>query len=320
MNFTSRLSSLYKLVSNLRSNPEFAETSRFLVIGVQWLSFCYVIDKYVLHVSITHGPSMMPTLDEMGNLILVDRISPSRLGWAPIARGDIVIASSSYKRDFTVCKRVIALPGDTVRVAPPPSQRHLFDFDRDIPKGVEPKYYDNNNEDEENDEYDNGDDDEDNETKNFNFNNKRAGGYQEGGSFFRKVIVPPGHVWLEGDNPHDSVDSRYYGPVPGALIRGRAIARIWPLTSARWLDRDSCPKPVANTILRDAMLQDPVIISDVKQTLLARKEYLQDELNRSIVMARYLAKKEQQREYSRLLLTGQLNNQSIYSKQTTTLR
>jgi len=40
--------------------------------------------------------------------------------------------------------------------------------------------------------------------------------------------VPPGHVWLEGDNPQTSVDSRDYGPVPGGLLWGRVMARVWP--------------------------------------------------------------------------------------------
>ena len=48
---------------------------------------------------------------------------------------------------------------------------------------------------------------------------------------FSYVIVPEGHVWLEGDNKHDSVDSRTYGAVPQALILSRAFCRIWPLNS-----------------------------------------------------------------------------------------
>ncbi|XP_067850307.1 mitochondrial inner membrane protease subunit 1 isoform X2 [Heptranchias perlo] len=40
--------------------------------------------------------------------------------------------------------------------------------------------------------------------------------------------VPKGHVWLEGDNLQNSTDSRNYGPVPYALIRGRVCLKIWP--------------------------------------------------------------------------------------------
>jgi hypothetical protein len=38
--------------------------------------------------------------------------------------------------------------------------------------------------------------------------------------------VPPGHIWLEGDNLIVSRDSREYGPVPLALVRGRAMVQV----------------------------------------------------------------------------------------------
>lgn len=40
------------------------------------------------------------------------------------------------------------------------------------------------------------------------------------------VIVPKGHVWLSGDNAALSRDSRDYGPVSTALIRGKLFARV----------------------------------------------------------------------------------------------
>lgn len=45
------------------------------------------------------------------------------------------------------------------------------------------------------------------------------------------VIIPKGHLWLGGDNAAWSRDSRYYGPVSTALVRGRLVARVWPLQS-----------------------------------------------------------------------------------------
>jgi signal peptidase I len=42
------------------------------------------------------------------------------------------------------------------------------------------------------------------------------------------LVVPDGHVWIEGDHPRNSNDSRMYGPVPASLIVGRVVARIWP--------------------------------------------------------------------------------------------
>eukprot|EP00611_Tribonema_gayanum_P013908 TRINITY_DN25145_c0_g1_i1.p1 TRINITY_DN25145_c0_g1~~TRINITY_DN25145_c0_g1_i1.p1 ORF type:complete len:168 (-),score=26.13 TRINITY_DN25145_c0_g1_i1:445-948(-) len=42
------------------------------------------------------------------------------------------------------------------------------------------------------------------------------------------LVVPPGHLWLEGDNKAKSIDSRDYGPVPMALVTGRSVAVVWP--------------------------------------------------------------------------------------------
>ena len=40
------------------------------------------------------------------------------------------------------------------------------------------------------------------------------------------VIVPAGHFWVGGDNAAWSRDSRYYGPVPIALMKGRLVAKV----------------------------------------------------------------------------------------------
>lgn len=50
----------------------------------------------------------------------------------------------------------------------------------------------------------------------------------------RRVAVPPGHVWLQGDNLPHSLDSRQYGPVPMAMVKGRVVLQIWPHIS--WVD------------------------------------------------------------------------------------
>lgn len=53
------------------------------------------------------------------------------------------------------------------------------------------------------------------------------------------LTIPKGHVWLAGDNTANSTDSRTYGPVPQALIKGRVFYKLWP---------PSCVGPIPNTI------------------------------------------------------------------------
>ncbi|KAF2014838.1 LexA/Signal peptidase [Aaosphaeria arxii CBS 175.79] len=52
------------------------------------------------------------------------------------------------------------------------------------------------------------------------------------------VRVPDGHCWLAGDNLEWSRDSRMFGPVPLALIKGKVLAVISPWSDRKWL-RDS---------------------------------------------------------------------------------
>ncbi|RDB22799.1 Mitochondrial inner membrane protease subunit 2 [Hypsizygus marmoreus] len=42
------------------------------------------------------------------------------------------------------------------------------------------------------------------------------------------VRVPPGHVWIEGDEPFYSDDSNRFGPIPAALIDAKLVGILWP--------------------------------------------------------------------------------------------
>ena len=47
-------------------------------------------------------------------------------------------------------------------------------------------------------------------------------------NFPEPITIPPDHWFMMGDNRGASDDSRYWGPVPGDWILGRAIVRYWP--------------------------------------------------------------------------------------------
>ncbi|PSC73932.1 Mitochondrial inner membrane protease subunit 1 [Micractinium conductrix] len=57
----------------------------------------------------------------------------------------------------------------------------------------------------------------------------------------RTVTVPRGHVWLQGDNFNNSTDSRHYGPVPYALLRGRVFLKVWPIWESGWIENKLPP-------------------------------------------------------------------------------
>lgn len=62
-------------------------------------------------------------------------------------------------------------------------------------------------------------------------------------------VIPPGHLWLRGDNPDRSNDSSTFGPVPQGLVEGRVFARAWPLRAACWVPRGDA-RPLVDELVQ----------------------------------------------------------------------
>ncbi|KAH6850845.1 peptidase S24/S26A/S26B/S26C [Chaetomium sp. MPI-CAGE-AT-0009] len=69
-----------------------------------------------------------------------------------------------------------------------------------------------------------------------------------GGGGGSMIQVPKGHCWIVGDNLVASRDSRYFGPVPLALIRGKVIATMRPFSEFKWITNsmERADSPIEN--------------------------------------------------------------------------
>jgi len=76
-----------------------------------------------------------------------------------------------------------------------------------------------------------------------------------------KIIVPPNHVWLEGDFPLFSLDSRQKGPIPVDWIRGRILFRVWPFRAPQITRKRPEPLALAESLSGEYNLHPHPLLS-----------------------------------------------------------
>jgi len=164
---------------------------------VQLLATIHLFTTSVLDLRICTGFSMLPTIGHDGTWVIVSPLyywSIFKSFRRPPERGDVVFAINPIDPRFTVCKRVVGLEGDLVEI--------------EVRRGGKRKWIDEDA------------DDDDEVMRSLDPMVARRRGEE------KWVKVPKGHVWLAGDNMANSTDSRTYGPVPHAMIKGKVIARV----------------------------------------------------------------------------------------------
>jgi signal peptidase I len=148
----------------------------------------YLVIQYAVQTVHVLGSSMYATLSN-NDLLVASKITYKL---HPPQRGDIVIFKPPDPdvRDFI--KRVIAVPGDRLRI-----DHGVVYINGEV---LQEPYL----------------------PEKWTFNNTWPATGQD-------YVLPPDHYFVMGDNRNHSSDSRVFGPIDASSILGKAEIRIWPL-------------------------------------------------------------------------------------------
>ena len=176
----------------------------WIVVIIVALVIATIVRVFVLQQFYISGPSMETTLFQ-DNRVLVSKLSYRLFG---IDRGDVVVFDRVTKDGDTVqhddlIKRVIGLPGEKIEI----KSCVVFIDDRPL---LEPYL----------DDFDLG---------------QSAPEDRCRIPVMEPQVVPPGDVFVMGDNRPQSFDSRMFGPIDENLIVGRAFVVVWPLSMVKLL-------------------------------------------------------------------------------------
>ncbi|VFQ80315.1 unnamed protein product [Cuscuta campestris] len=87
------------------------------IVFAKFLCILHVADRYLCSPLMVYGPSMLPTLNLTGDVLLVERVSPL-LG--KVGPGDVVLVRSVDNPRKLITKRIMGMGGDFVTFLPEP--------------------------------------------------------------------------------------------------------------------------------------------------------------------------------------------------------
>ncbi|SAM04779.1 hypothetical protein [Absidia glauca] len=112
--------------------PNWGSVGRFMFKGtiatVQFACFAHLFNQHVAEFTFCVGPSMLPTFNLTGDVMLVEHISKH---FKSLERGDVIVCMSPSVPGRAVLKRIIGMPGDNICMDPTVPDRKYFD----VPQG-----------------------------------------------------------------------------------------------------------------------------------------------------------------------------------------
>ncbi len=160
----------------------------------------FLLRSYIIKPFIVNGVSMYPTLNTF-NYLLIDKATYN-FKREP-ERGEVVVFKAPMYTDRYFIKRVIGLPGETVRIDGQKVQITTSELPSKTFILNEPYIIDS-------------------KRKDSNIN----------------ITLKNDEYYMLGDNRLESADSRYWGPLKRNRIEGRALVRLFPLNKIDWLPGD----------------------------------------------------------------------------------
>lgn len=187
-----------------------------IAVAIALLLRAFVVEAF----QIPSG-SMIPTL-EVGDHIFVAKFSyglvvpfsnKKILEFRQPNRGDVIVFKYPQDPSIDYIKRVVGLPGEKLELR----HNELFINDRPMPREHVGAYHGSA-------------DDRDSELWQETLDERRHQALQDASRMpqnYGPIVVPPGNVFVMGDNRDNSSDSRVWGTVAHDLIKGRALIVWW---------------------------------------------------------------------------------------------